>query len=339
MSGARARIAVVGGGSWGTALAIHLARAGRSVRLWVHDRERAREMAGVRENRTYLPGFPVPDEVEIGSDLEDAVAGADPILWVVPAGVLGEVAARAAPSLAAKARSVSATKGIEPGSGRRMSEVLEGALGSRGGGVAVLSGPNFAREVARGDPTASVLAARDASLAEEIQEEISAGSFRLYANRDVVGVELGGALKNVIALAAGMVEGLGFGSNTAAALMTRGLSEITRLGVACGGSPATFAGLAGMGDLVLTCTGSLSRNRTVGVRLGRGERLAEILAGMKMVAEGVPTAAAALVLAGRHGVEMPITESVAAILSGTASPREAVAALLRRPLKAEETWG
>lgn len=331
--------AIVGGGSWGTALAIHLARAGHSLPLWVHDPDRAEEMRSARENRTYLPGFPVPHSIRPEANLTRVVSGRNVILWVVPARHLREVVTAAAAGLDAGARMVIATKGIEPETGNRMSQVVQECAGVPPSRLAVLSGPNFAREVARGDPTAGVLASSDVGTAEDLQETLSHGSFRLYTNRDVVGVEMGGALKNVMALAAGVVEGLGFGSNTAAALMTRGLSEMTRLGVACGGSPSTFAGLAGMGDLVLTCTGALSRNRGVGIQLGRGKSLSDILAGMKMVAEGVPTTSAALLLSRRHGVEMPITESVEMILSGKLSAGDAVAALLRRPLKTEESWG
>ncbi len=338
MTETRRTVAVVGGGSWGTALALHLARGGRRVQLWVHDPARAAEIRSTRENHTYLPDFPLPDGIEANPDVAAVVAGRDTILWVVPARYLREVIGQAEPALDPRARHVIATKGIEPGTGLRMSEVVRECLRGAPLRLAVLSGPNFAREVARGDPTAGVLASADLGEAETLREELSHGPFRFYSNPDVVGVEMGGALKNVIALAAGVIEGLGFGSNTAAALMTRGLSEITRLGVACGGSASTFAGLAGMGDLVLTCTGRLSRNRSVGVELGRGKALAEILAGMKMVAEGVPTTSAALVLARRLAVEMPITESVERILNGEVSARDAVAALLKRPLKTEESW-
>jgi len=331
--------AVVGGGSWGTALALHLAKAGFRVPLWVYDPGLAEVISERRENPTYLPGLPLPESIRPSGDLSSVISGSGLVIWVVPTRHFRAVLGSAAPLLAAEARLVIATKGIEQGTGLRMSQVAREVLGRDLRCLAVLSGPNFAREVARGDPTAGVLACGDLEEARVLQEEISHGSFRLYTNRDTVGVEMAGALKNVIALAAGMVEGLGFGSNTAAALMTRGLSEITRLGVACGGSPSTFAGLAGMGDLVLTCTGRLSRNRSVGVRLGQGESLREILSGMKMVAEGISTAPAALILAERTGVEMPITAGVDSILRGEVSAREAVAALLRRPLKGEDSWG
>jgi glycerol-3-phosphate dehydrogenase (NAD(P)+) len=291
-----------------------------------------------RENLTYLPQFPLPDSVRPSSDLAAALTGADMVLWVVPTRYFREVLHRAAPHMKEGVRLVIGTKGIEPGTGQRMSVVARECLAMRPRCVAVLSGPNFAREVARGDPTAGVLACEDLEEARDLQEALSLGAFRLYTNRDVVGVEMGGALKNVIALAAGVVEGLGYGSNTAAALMTRGLSEITRLGVACGGSPSTFAGLAGIGDLILICTGQLSRNRSVGIRLGQGKHLEEILSEMKMVAEGIPTTSAALLLAKRLAVEMPIAAGVDSILRGDVAPRDAVAALLRRPLKGEERW-
>jgi len=330
--------AVVGGGSWGTALALHLARGGFQVPLWVNDPGLPEAMTETRENSVYLPGFPLPDSIHPTRDLQAVVSGRDLVLLVVPSHYFREVLGRAAPHLSRETRLVIGTKGIEQDTGLRMSQVTRQCLAGEVRCVAVLSGPSFAREVARGDPTAVVLACEDLEEARVLQESLSHGAFRFYTNRDVVGVEMGGALKNVIALAAGVVEGLGFGSNTAAALMTRGLTEITRLGVACGGSPSTFAGLAGMGDLVLTCTGGLSRNRSVGVHLGQGVLLEEILSGMKMVAEGVPTTSAALLLAERHGVEMPITAGVNSILRGEASARDALAGLLRRPLRGEESW-
>ncbi len=335
---ARSPVAVVGGGSWGTALSIHLARAGLPVRQYVHDLGLAEEMQETRENRIYLPDFRLPESILPTRDLRAVVEGKDLVLWIVPARHFRGMLRLAAAHLSPGTRLVIGTKGIEPDTGLRMSQVARECLAGRGRCVAVLSGPTFAREVARGDPTAAVLACEDEEEARALQEILSHGSFRFYTNRDVVGVEMGGALKNIIALAAGVVDGLGYGFNTAAALMTRGLSEITRLGVACGGVPSTFAGLAGIGDLILTCTGSLSRNRSVGVRLGEGESLEEILSGMKMVAEGIPTTSAALLLATRLGVEMPITAAMDAILGGRISPREAVESLLRRPLKGEDSW-
>jgi glycerol-3-phosphate dehydrogenase (NAD(P)+) len=330
---------VVGGGSWGTALAIHLARRGYDVPLWVHDPARAEEMLATRENRTYLPGFPLPEGIRISTHLEAVLKEQALVIWAVPARHCRELFRSSAPWWHTQVRLVIATKGIEPETGLRMSEVARESLASPPRAIAALGGPGFAREVARGDPTAGVLGCADPIEGEMIQDALSYGAYRFYTNPDLVGVELGGAIKNVIALAAGVVEGLGYGSNTSAALMTRGLSEITRLGVACGGSPSTFSGLAGMGDLVLTCTGRLSRNRSVGVQLGEGKGLDEILAGMKMVAEGIPTTTAALLLAGKKGVEMPITRSVAAVLAGRISAREALLELMNRPLKGEDSWG
>lgn len=330
--------AVIGGGSWGTALALHLAAGGYDVRIWVHDPERVHEMVSARENRTYLPDFKLPETVHPSSDLSQVLRGQELVVWVVPARFCRDLFRSAAASLDASARLVIATKGIEPETGKRMSEVALESLAKPPRALAALAGPGFAREVARGDPTAGVLGCADSSEGERLQEDLSHAAYRFYTNRDCVGVELGAALKNVIAVAAGVVEGLGYGSNTSAALITRGLTEITRLGVACGGSPSTFAGLAGMGDLVLTCTGSLSRNRSVGVQLGKGKALAEILAGMKMVAEGIPTTSAALTLARRHSVDMPITSGVQALLTGKISARDAVSSLMKRPLKGEEAW-
>ena len=332
------RAAVVGAGSWGTALAIHLARGGYEVPLWVHDSTHLREMAEARENATYLPGFQLPPAIRPSSDLSQVLRGMDLVIWVVPARFCRDLFRTAAVHLSESVRLVIATKGIEPETGMRMSQVALQCLAAAPLALATLAGPGFAREVARGDPTAGVLGCEDAQQGETLQESLSHGSYRFYTNRDLVGVELGSALKNVIAIAAGVVEGLGLGSNTTAALITRGLSEVTRLGVACGGSASTFAGLAGMGDLVLTCTGSLSRNRKVGIQLGKGKRLDEILSGMKMVAEGIPTTSAALHLAKLHGVDLPITQAVDALLAGRISAAEALASLMRRPLKGEEAW-
>ncbi|MCI0409271.1 MAG: NAD(P)-dependent glycerol-3-phosphate dehydrogenase, partial [Acidobacteria bacterium] len=237
--------AVIGGGSWGTALALHLAQGGYEVPIWVHDPERVREMLSVRENRTYLPGFELPETIHPSSDLSQVLRGQNLVIWVVPARFCRDLFRRAAESLDSSARLVIATKGIEPETGKRMSEVALECLSRPPRALAALAGPGFAREVARGDPTAGVLGCADPLEGEQIQEALTHGAYRFYTNRDLVGVELGAALKNVIALAAGVVEGLGYGSNTSAALITRGLTEITRLGVACGGSPSTFAGLAG----------------------------------------------------------------------------------------------
>ena len=338
MSRMAKRVAVIGAGSWGTALALHLARAGFESNLWVHDPGRVVEMESLGENRTYLPDFPLPSLIHPHHDLARVLPGASLVLWVVPARYCRALFAAAGPHLSRDAKLIIATKGIEPETGMRMSEVAVEVMRPAPTTVAALGGPGFAREVARGDPTAGVLGIPEPEEGEKLQEALSHGPYRFYTNRDRIGVEIGGALKNVIALAAGVVEGLGYGSNTTAALMTRGLSEITRLGVACGGAASTFAGLAGMGDLVLTCTGRLSRNRSVGVKLGEGKTLEQALAGMKMVAEGVPTTSAALLLAKRHGVDLPITAGVAALLQGKITAKDALAQLMQRPLKDEEIW-
>ncbi len=331
------RIAVIGSGSWGTALALHLARGRRSVSLWCRRPEIAAAIGRDRENRDYLPGHPLPADIEVTADLAAAVRGARLVLFVVPAQASRVVYRLAAPHLDPGADLVIASKGIEEGSLRRLSEVLGEEVGEPPGrlSISVLSGPSFALEVARGDPAAVVVAGRDPSSMTRVQGALSAGALRTYTNTDLAGVEIAGALKNVVAIATGIAEGIGFGSNTRAALMTRGLAEIARLGEVLGGRASTFAGLAGMGDLVLTCTGALSRNRTVGVEIGRGRSLAEILPGMRMVAEGVATSRAAVALAARCGIEMPIAAQVHAVLFEGRSAREAVQDLLARPLREE----
>ena len=336
-AGGRDRIAVLGAGSWGTALALHLARAGRPVSLWCRRPEPASTIARERENRVYLPGHTLPDDLAVTGDLAAAMQGAGVVLFVVPAQASRAVYRAAAPHLQREPDLVIASKGIEEGSLRRLSEVLAEETGRRpgSGSISVLSGPSFALEVARGDPAAVVVAGPDPASTARVRGTLSAGAVRVYSNTDLVGVEIAGALKNVIALATGIAEGIGFGSNTRAALITRGLAEITRLGVALGGRASTFAGLAGMGDLVLTCTGTLSRNRTVGVAVGQGRPLAEVLQGMRMVAEGVATSRAAVALAARHAVEMPIAAQVHAVLFEGRAPREAVQDLLARPLREE----
>lgn len=328
------RVAVVGAGSWGTALAMHLARVGCEVSLWAHEEEVVEGIRGARRNPLFLSDFTIPEQVEVTGELAAAVAGARAIVFVVPVQFAREVLRDLRPHLPADAVLVSASKGIEVASLSRMDELVRAELGLPEGAFAALSGPSFAREVAVGLPTAAVLAGTDATALRELQEAFSDKSFRFYTVSDVVGVELAGALKNVIAIAAGMATGLELGLNALAALLTRGLHEIARLGVTLGGREETFRGLAGMGDLVLTCTGALSRNRSVGERLGRGEPLERILAGRE-VAEGVPTARAAAELARRHGVEMPITFAVESILAGKISPRAAVPALMTRTLKEE----
>jgi glycerol-3-phosphate dehydrogenase (NAD(P)+) len=307
--------AVIGGGGWGTALAIHLARKGLAVRLWVWEADLAQEMAASRENTVYLPGVTLPPTIAVTSSLKDAAGGAPFLLFVVPSHVARRVLMDLAPLLKPDQMIVSATKGIENDTLLTMSELfvslLPRELHSR---LAFLSGPSFAREVAREHPTAVSVAAYDPAVAQQAQQVFTTPFFRVYTNRDVLGVELGGALKNVVAIAVGVAEGMGFGYNTRAALITRGLAEITRLGVKLGADPRTFAGLSGLGDLVLTCTSDLSRNRTLGVRLGRGETLDAILGEMRMVAEGVKTARAAYQLARKHAVDMPITEQVYLLL-------------------------
>jgi glycerol-3-phosphate dehydrogenase (NAD(P)+) len=332
------KIAIIGGGSWGTALAIVLSRSRRphALSLWVHDAKLGAVLHSSRENNIYLPGFSVPAEVEITSDIAAALANAEIVLGVVPAPHARIVYTAMREHLKPGAIIVSASKGIEEDSHFRMSEVIAEVFGRHSGkGIAVLSGPSFAREVARGDPTAVVIASHDAALAAELQEEFAGATFRLYTNDDVIGVEIGGAVKNVIAIAAGVCAGLDLGANTTAALLTRGLAEMTRLAVALGGRRDTLAGLAGMGDLVLTSTGALSRNRSVGFELGKGRALQEILSTTRMVAEGVGTTAATRELARRANIEMPITEQMYATLYEHRAPREAIRELMERRLKSE----
>ncbi len=332
------KIAILGSGSWGTALAIALARSRQPHRLalWARRAELCESLRSTRINQTYLPGAALPAEVEVTSELADALDGADIVLGVIPSEHARVVYTQALPHLRPGMVFVSATKGLEFPSLVRMTELIRSIVQAQiPARVAALSGPSFAAEVARGDPTAVVVASEDTALAAEIQEEFSGSTFRLYTNSDVAGIELGGALKNVIAIAAGVCEGLGLGHNTRAALITRGLAEITRLGCALGGRRETLAGLAGMGDLVLTATGGLSRNRRVGVALGRGEKLEAILSATRMVAEGVRTTAAAVELARRAGIEMPITAQMYAVLYQGRAPREAIRELMERRLRNE----
>jgi glycerol-3-phosphate dehydrogenase (NAD(P)+) len=328
------RIAVIGSGSWGTALAIVLARRGdHRITLWAHSEATARDIEEQRHNLRYLPEIAIPRSLTATTDLESAVRPAEIIILAVPSEHLRGVVHALAPAVTAQTF-VSATKGLEDHTCLRMSQVISDALGRQGRSapLAILSGPSFAREVAAGNPTAITIASTDAAIATSLQKAFSGPTLRLYTNDDVIGVELGGALKNVIAIAAGATCGLGLGHNSIAALVTRGIAEITRLAVACGGQRETLAGLAGLGDLVLTCTGALSRNRHVGVELGRGSRLNEILLAMNgKVAEGVRTTQAALTLASRCGIEMPIVEKVADLLAERLSAREAVRQLMARP--------
>jgi glycerol-3-phosphate dehydrogenase (NAD(P)+) len=329
-------LSIIGGGSWGTALAIVLSPRFPSVRLWFHERDLADRAARARENDIFLPGFQLPGNIFITSDLAEALDGGDVVLGVMPSHHARGLYERMLPHLKPSMLFVSATKGIENGTLLRMTEVVKLVVGSRfEPRVAALSGPTFAREIARGEPAAVVISSKDHALARQIQNAFSGPTLRLYTNDDPVGVELGAALKNVIAIGAGVCAGLDLGSNTMAALITRGLAEITRLAVKLGGKPLTLAGLAGLGDLVLTCTGDLSRNRRVGMELGRGRKLADIIGSMTMVAEGVHTAYAAHDLARRESVEMPITEQMYAILELGKSPKEALRDLMERSLKAE----
>jgi len=328
------RIAVLGAGSWGTALAVHCGRVGHDVRLWGRDHALMDEIARARENAGYLPAIRVGDNVNATASLETALADVPIVIAAVPSHGMRHVLRRAAPLLRRGAIVVSATKGLETDSLDRMSQVMAEETGGAHP-IAVLSGPSFALEVARGLPTAVVVASADAGTATRVQDSLKGPTLRLYASDDVTGVEFGGALKNVIAIAAGVVEGLGIGHNAMAALITRGLVEMSRLACAEGSRRDTLAGLSGLGDLVLTCTGDLSRNRRVGIELGRGRPLREILAQTKMVAEGVRTTGAALALGARHGVELPLAAQMSAVLEGQTTAREAVEVLMLRPQRSE----
>ncbi|PYT53878.1 MAG: glycerol-3-phosphate dehydrogenase [Acidobacteria bacterium] len=335
------QIAILGAGSWGTALAVILSRTRKAheISLWVHNAALAEAMQHHRENNTYLPGLALPAGIRVTHEIPAALERAHIVIGAMPSVHARGIYSRVLPCVSREMIFVSATKGLEPATHLRMSKVIAqiltqaGATNSRR--IAVLSGPSFAAEAARGEPTAVVLASEDAAVASELQEEFAAPSFRLYTNEDVIGVELAGAMKNVMAIAAGACQGLGLGSNPLAALITRGLAEMSRLAVALGARPETLSGLAGLGDLVLTCTGSLSRNRYVGIELGKGRSLADILANMRMVAEGVDTAAPLLALAREHQIEMPITEQVDAILHQGKAPKDAIRDIMDRPLKRE----
>lgn len=329
------KISVVGAGSFGTAMAAVISRCGNQVMLWAHDPGVAETIRTTRSNPSYLAGIALDGDVTPTSDLAEVASFSETIFMVVPSHHYRRVLSEIKPHLKSAVNVISGTKGIENDTLERMSEVTGATLGEQLRGFAALSGPTFAIETARGDPTAAVIASLDQEFAHEVQRVFSSPTFRLYNSPDVVGAELAGSLKNVIAIAAGVVEGLGLGSNTNAALVTRGLHEMTRLGMKLGGRLETFAGLAGMGDLVLTCTGALSRNRSVGVALGRGKKLSEILDEAKFVAEGVKTARSAKELAERHGIEMPITTEMFRVLYENESPRTAIQRLMSRALKAE----
>jgi glycerol-3-phosphate dehydrogenase (NAD(P)+) len=338
------KIAILGAGSWGTALSVVLsgARKAHEISLWVHNAALAHSMHRQHENHAYLPGIALPVAIRVTHEYSVALQGAHIVIGAIPSVHARNIYSQAVPYFSREMIIVSATKGLEPATAThlRISNVIAQVLTQAGSPllrqrIAVLSGPSFAAEAARGEPTAVVLAAQDAALASELQEEFSGPSFRLYTNDDVLGVELAGAMKNVMAIAGGACQGLGLGSNALAALITRGLAEMTRLAVALGARPETLSGLAGLGDLVLTCTGSLSRNRHVGIEIGKGRRLPEILAEMRMVAEGVDTAAPLLALAREHQIEMPITLQVDAILHQGKSAKEAIREIMDRPLKRE----
>ncbi len=337
---ALSRIAIIGAGAWGTGLAIALGRGSRhQVRLWAHEQEVRDSISARRVNELFLAGQSIPESISVTGSLGEALEGAEIVVSVMPSQHCRPLFTQMRPHLRSGMLFVSATKGLEEATLLRMTEVIAQVIESKSNflpRVGALSGPSFAREVARGDPTAITIASQDAELTETVQREFSDARFRIYTNDDVVGVELGGALKNVIAIAAGVCDGLGLGHNSIAALITRGLAEITRLAVACGGRRETMSGLAGLGDLVLTCTGGLSRNRSVGVELGRGRKLPDIIASMHgAVAEGVFTTQAAVGLAQARGVEMPITEQMDAILHRGKPPAEAIRELMTRSGKSE----
>jgi glycerol-3-phosphate dehydrogenase (NAD(P)+) len=330
------KLAVLGAGSWGTALAIALAPRFGEIAVWSHNTERGEIMQRSRENARYLPGIAFPPNLLVTTSLADTVSGSAIVLSVVPSKHLRAILQEVQPLIPPHIPIVSATKGIEEHTLLRMSQLIQHVLGAaRPRGVAVLSGPTFAREIAAGEPAAVVIASADTSLAEAVQQAFATKSLRLYASSDVVGVELGAALKNVIAIGSGICRGLGLGSNSIAALITRGLAEITRLAVEMGGHSRTLSGLAGMGDLVLTATSHLSRNRSVGVQLGQGRRLDEILGEMKMVAEGVGTCAAAYQLGVSHRVNLPIIHKMYEVLYQGKDPREGIRELMERPLTYE----
>ncbi|MBZ5646570.1 MAG: NAD(P)-dependent glycerol-3-phosphate dehydrogenase [Acidobacteriia bacterium] len=331
-------IAVIGAGAWGTAICIALGRkGGHRVRLWAYEKEVCESINTHHLNELFLAGLPVPASVTATNDFAQALDGAQIVVSVMPSHHTRRLFQQMKPHLRPEMLYVSATKGIENESLLRMTQVIAQVLDEKFPlRIGALSGPSFAREVAKGDPTAVAIASNDHGLACTVQREFSDPSFRVYTNDDVVGVEMGGALKNVIAIAAGVCDGMGLGHNTVAALITRGLAEITRLTVACGGQPLTMSGLAGMGDLVLTCTGGLSRNRSVGVELGKGRKLDDIIAGMRgMVAEGVLTTNAAVGLAAKMKVEMPISQQMHAILHQGKPARDAIRELMTRPATGE----
>jgi glycerol-3-phosphate dehydrogenase (NAD(P)+) len=329
-------LAIIGAGSWGAALAIALGPRFPQIRLWVYEADLAERLRQTRVNDIYLPGFEIPRHVEPASNLEFALDGAEIVLSVMPSHLVRNLFGQMMPFLREGMLFVSATKGLENETLLRMSQVIRQSLESHfAPRIAVISGPTFAREVAKFEPTALVVASEDPVLAQSVQSAFSGPAFRLYTSSDPAGVEAGGSIKNVIAIGAGVLHGMGLGHNASAALITRGLAEMTRLAVAMGGKPQTLSGLAGLGDLVLTCTGELSRNRHVGIELAHGRKLDEIVNSMKMVAEGIKTTNAAVDLARRHSVEMPISEQMFQMLHFGITPREAIRRLMERSLKGE----
>lgn len=328
---------VIGGGSWGSAFALHLAKGGLPVRLWIREPEIFEEAVRTRQNRIFLPGHLFPESASFHNEIGDAVSGAEFVFLAVPSVHFRAIYLRVAPLLRPATGVISLTKGIEKKTLLRMSQIIAGTPLSDGAParIGVISGPSFSKETAEGHPTALVMASEDQDLARRIQARLSNSSWRIYTSRDVVGVEIGGALKNIIAIAAGLSDGMTFGFNSRAALMTRGLAEIARLGTKLGARRETFAGLAGMGDLVLTCTGPLSRNRNVGLELGRGRTLTDIVASTRETAEGIPTTLSARALARRENIDLPITEQVYLVLYRRKDPRRALIDLMTRTLKDE----
>jgi glycerol-3-phosphate dehydrogenase (NAD(P)+) len=329
-------VAIIGAGSWGTALSCAFAGMGHRVRLWAYESDVVESIRTHRENRIFLPGVLVPEGIAVSQNIASTLHNAGYVLTVMPSHVCRTLYEQMLPDLNPEMIFISATKGLDVDRLMRMSEVIRSVVETRFvPRLTVLSGPSFAKEVAHGDPTAIVVASSDSSAARSVQEAFASRALRIYRSSDVTGVEIGGAVKNVIAIAAGVIEGLGLGHNPKAALITRGLAEITRLACACGARNETLAGLAGMGDLVLTCTGDLSRNRSVGFELGKGRKLPEIIGSMHAVAEGVNTTGATVALAKRYGIEMPITQQVLRLLQGQIAPREAIRELMERSLKNE----
>lgn len=329
------RIGIVGAGAFGTCLGAYLSRLGHEVRVWAFDKGLPESVAATHENEIYLPGVPLPDELAFTNDMGEALSGARLVILAVPSAHMRKVARAARDHLPAGVSIVSTAKGIENETLKFMHEVLEDELPDHRGRLTFLSGPSFAKEVARGKPADVALAARDIGVAREVQAVLHSALFRVYTSDDIAGVELGGSLKNVLAIACGVCDGLGMGASAVAALMTRGLAEMTRMGVALGANPLTFLGLAGVGDLILTCTGELSRNRTLGKRIAAGERAADIVAGQAAVAEGYVTARPVYQLAQKHGVDMPISAAVYRVLYEDADLFEEARLLMNRERKDE----